>query len=257
VVNYVPSFRFDGKKIKDPSDFGTYAQFYAWMRGAVDSLAHIPSKFRIHIAQEAGADSVHVRFDLVAVDTAGTFTLQVAAIEDTNNIGVFGFKYIMRDLVPTGLGTATTLALGDSLHYEWSYAIPLGQTDLYTMIWLQDPNGKKILQSAHVPVEVSTAAPAGAIPPARIVLEPNAPNPFNPETTIRFRLGEAGEARLIVFDPAGRLVAELFSGPASAGGHTAVWNGLDRSGREAGSGVYFYRLEAGRASWTRSMVLIR
>jgi flagellar hook assembly protein FlgD len=91
----------------------------------------------------------------------------------------------------------------------------------------------------------------------RVVLEPNAPNPFNPATTIRFRLGEAGEARLTVFDPAGRLVAELFSGPASAGDHTTAWNGLDRSGREVGSGVYFYRLEAGRASWTRSMVLLR
>ncbi|RPJ45975.1 MAG: hypothetical protein EHM19_04720, partial [Candidatus Latescibacterota bacterium] len=78
-----------------------------------------------------------------------------------------------------------------------------------------------------------------------------------PETTIRFRLGDGGEARLAIYDPVGRLVTELFSGRAEAGEHSAVWDGRDRAGREAGSGVYFYRLDAESASWTRSMVLIR
>jgi hypothetical protein len=72
-----------------------------------------------------------------------------------------------------------------------------------------------------------------------------APNPFNPRTTIRFDLPVAGQARLSIYDLAGRLVRVLVEGEIPAGSHEAVWDGRDASGRAAPSGSYLARLVAG------------
>ena len=46
-VSYVPTFRFDGKRLRDPSDFGTYAQWYAYVWDVVDSLHGVPAPLQI------------------------------------------------------------------------------------------------------------------------------------------------------------------------------------------------------------------
>ncbi len=88
-------------------------------------------------------------------------------------------------------------------------------------------------------IQVTTGAIAA---PPRFSLEQNAPNPFNPSTTIRFALPEAGAASLSIYDVNGRHVRTLVDGDATAGTHDVVWDGRDGLGREAASGVYLYRL---------------
>jgi C1A family cysteine protease len=88
-------------------------------------------------------------------------------------------------------------------------------------------------------------------------LEPVHPNPFNPATTIRFTLPGAGDARLAVYDSAGRLVAVLADGPHEASDNTLEWRGVDGSGHHVASGVYFLRLESGGKTAVRKMVLVR
>ncbi len=83
------------------------------------------------------------------------------------------------------------------------------------------------------------------------------PNPFNPRTTIKFSLPRAGTVRLSVFDVAGRLVRTLIDGGMPLGGHEAVWDGRDASGREVGPGSYLARLEFGGRVETVRMGLIR
>jgi hypothetical protein len=92
--------------------------------------------------------------------------------------------------------------------------------------------------------------------PRVTVLHQNVPNPFNPTTTIRFDLAQAGRVELRVFDVAGRLVRTLASGVHEPGRHTMVWNGLDTGGRRVASGVYFYRLDAPEFVATRKLVLL-
>ena len=50
--NYVPSFRFEGRKSQDPSNFGTLDEWYAYFRAKVDTLSQVPSKFRIDIVDQ-------------------------------------------------------------------------------------------------------------------------------------------------------------------------------------------------------------
>lgn len=83
-------------------------------------------------------------------------------------------------------------------------------------------------------------------------LEHNAPNPFNPATTIRYSVGHDGaRVRLTVYDVTGRLVTVLADGAAAAGEHTSRWDGRDAQGRAVSSGVYFCRLTVD--AWTSSM----
>ena len=91
-----------------------------------------------------------------------------------------------------------------------------------------------------------------AATPNRVSLDPNYPNPFNPATSIRYRLDAASEVRLAVYDVTGRLVRVLEEGMRSAGEHEVRFDGAGLS-----SGVYLYRLEGGGFSETRKMSLIK
>ncbi|HOS65802.1 MAG TPA: FlgD immunoglobulin-like domain containing protein [Candidatus Latescibacteria bacterium] len=93
-------------------------------------------------------------------------------------------------------------------------------------------------------------------PPA-FSLSQNTPNPFNPSTTLRFGLPEAGHVTLAVYDVNGRLVRSLAAGRFEAGRHEVVWDGCDSNGRAVGSGVYLARLTASQGVVTRRMVLLR
>jgi flagellar hook assembly protein FlgD len=64
--------------------------------------------------------------------------------------------------------------------------------------------------------------------------------------------------RLEVYDVSGRLVARLIDGERRAAGLNNVeWNGRDVSGRSSASGIYIYRLTAGKETISRKMVLLR
>lgn len=89
-----------------------------------------------------------------------------------------------------------------------------------------------------------------------LTLLPNTPNPFNPQTTIPFDLSSSSHSTLRVFDSSGRVV-RVFESDLGPGRHAVEWDGRDRQGREVGSGVYFFRLEALGKAETRQAVLLR
>ena len=97
-----------------------------------------------------------------------------------------------------------------------------------------------------------------AMLPETLKLFCNYPNPFNPQTKIAYDLPGEATVTLNVFDASGRLVRELVDGEVlSAGRYETKWNGRNNAGRLVASGVYFYRLEAGPFSETKSMVLLK
>jgi FlgD Ig-like domain len=88
-------------------------------------------------------------------------------------------------------------------------------------------------------------------------LAQNEPNPFNPETTIRYTVPAAGNVTINIYDASGRLVRTLLDGSSPAGSHNVTWNGVDNHNSQVSSGVYFYRLTAGKFSETKKMVLLK
>ncbi len=88
----------------------------------------------------------------------------------------------------------------------------------------------------------------------------NHPNPFNPVTTIRFVVGQGladVPVRLTVFDARGHVVRQLVNDRRSAGAHEVVWDGRDDAGRQAGSGLYLYRLNVGETVLVNKMLLLK
>jgi len=92
--------------------------------------------------------------------------------------------------------------------------------------------------------------------PSRVVLEQNVPNPFNPSTTITFRLPARSAYRLTILDAAGRALRR-FEAQAAAGIVQVEWNGQDDRGHSLGSGLYFYKLETSGFEQTKKMLLIK
>jgi hypothetical protein len=94
-------------------------------------------------------------------------------------------------------------------------------------------------------------------PAMPLALEQNVPNPFNPVTEIRYYLPEAVDVRLEVYDISGRRVVALADGRQPKGWQSVRWEGTDAAGRPVASGVYFYRLRAGKEVVSKKMILLR
>jgi hypothetical protein len=98
----------------------------------------------------------------------------------------------------------------------------------------------------------------GLIIPQSYALYQNFPNPFNLPTTIRFDLPESARVRLAIYNTLGQRVRTLIDADLPARSlHETSWDGRDDGGREVASGVYFYRLDAGRFQKTRRMLLLK
>jgi flagellar hook assembly protein FlgD len=92
--------------------------------------------------------------------------------------------------------------------------------------------------------------------PTEYSLSQNFPNPFNPSTTISFRLPQAADWNLTVYNITGGLVRS-YSGSSAAGNVDVIWDGRTDDGSETASGIYLYRLDAGSFSQVRKMVLLK
>ncbi|GEM_PF-2404071 len=83
------------------------------------------------------------------------------------------------------------------------------------------------------------------------------PNPFRGHTVIKFALPAKERVTLDIYDINGRRITRLLNGKLNAGWHTVSWNGRDARGRKVKSGVYFYKLNAGKYRKTVKMLLVR
>ncbi|HMS35114.1 MAG TPA: DUF1028 domain-containing protein [Ignavibacteria bacterium] len=88
--------------------------------------------------------------------------------------------------------------------------------------------------------------------PQSYLLEQNFPNPFNPNTVIRYSLTENRFTELKVYDALGNEVTTLVSEDQNAGTYEVNWNATDFT-----SGVYYYRLNSGSFYQTRRMVFLK
>jgi hypothetical protein len=83
------------------------------------------------------------------------------------------------------------------------------------------------------------------------------PNPFNPQTRLKFTLAEAVVVELSVYDLHGGLVKTLAAQKFSVGEHVVIWDGRDNNGRTVSSGAYLARMKAGRFVQTHRLLLVR
>ena len=135
---------------------------------------------------------------------------------------------------------------------------------------LQDPTGSwavgqpapgnpALVTKPGDPTDFPTTTAVEALPGTAdaYALEGNYPNPFNPSTSIRFRLPVAGNVRLAVYNSLGARVRVLEDATMEAGVFSISWNGRDDAGRAVESGTYFVRLMAGEFNAVHRMLLVK
>ncbi|NOY59039.1 MAG: T9SS type A sorting domain-containing protein [Calditrichaeota bacterium] len=100
--------------------------------------------------------------------------------------------------------------------------------------------------------EIAKVNNVGAALPSRYNLEANYPNPFNPDTNIKYHLAAKGRVKLAVYDILGCEVAVLVDKMQKAGSYKIHWVADNLP-----SGIYVYRLQAGSTVKSRKMLLLK
>jgi hypothetical protein len=85
----------------------------------------------------------------------------------------------------------------------------------------------------------------------------NYPNPFNPGTTIGFYLPEVEVVTIAIYDIRGKRVRQLVNEKLDYGKHQIQWNGENDQNELVGSGIYFFKMTAGKKSFTKKMILLK
>ena len=85
----------------------------------------------------------------------------------------------------------------------------------------------------------------------------NFPNPFNPSTKIAFELPKLSHVKLMIYDIAGREVAQVVDADYPAGYTELTWNGINRNGSLVASGVYFYRINTDKWNKVMKMMMVK
>ncbi len=93
--------------------------------------------------------------------------------------------------------------------------------------------------------------------PLKYALYPNYPNPFNPSTVMRYQLAGNSDVRLAIYNLLGQEIRTLVNTRQPAGNYSVIWDGKDNRGIAVGSGVYFYRMTAGKFSAARKTLLLK
>ncbi len=84
----------------------------------------------------------------------------------------------------------------------------------------------------------------------------NHPNPFNPETSLRFTLAEDSFVSLKIYNIKGQAISQLLSENLREGQHSVLWDGTDHQNKPVPSGVYFFSAETeGKRQLHRIMLL--
>jgi hypothetical protein len=122
------------------------------------------------------------------------------------------------------------------LVYERSVGPQYNSRQLYYRIWRSD----------------LAASPHSTPLPTRFALYQSYPNPFNPQTEIKFDLPQQTRVELKIFNTLGRLITTLVDDIRPAGSYTVAWDGKNNA-----SGMYIYQLQAGNFTDSKKMMLIK
>lgn len=93
--------------------------------------------------------------------------------------------------------------------------------------------------------------------PTDYALSENFPNPFNPQTKIRYQLPQKGNVVLKVFNLLGQEIRTLVNEDKSAGFYEVQWDGTDNLGQGVSSGIYVYRIQAGDFIQTKKLAVLK
>lgn len=147
-------------------------------------------------------------------------------------------------------GTSENFVLWDSLLSQ-TFSFAVNKTVQAVSF---DPDNWILKQAQRVPLSVNEDNGATI---RAYHLAQNFPNPFNPQTGIRYELPEAALVEIAVFDVRGEKIRTLVRDKQPMGRYELTWDGKDEAGKARATGVYMLRLQAGAITLSCKMLLLR
>jgi hypothetical protein len=136
------------------------------------------------------------------------------------------------------------------------YSSPYGYTGEWPWGLLRETAATLGHLTLAMPTDVAEHA-TDSTQPETFILHQSFPNPFNPETTIRYELPTTSDVHLAVYNINGQLVKTLVDGTESAGAHAVTWNGQSNDGSALPNGMYVCRMNASRNVLQCKMMLMK
>ncbi|MBT7311615.1 T9SS type A sorting domain-containing protein, partial [bacterium] len=223
----------------DYDNDGDLDVYFATMTGGENKL------FRNDIADSSGNNWLHVdlyqpgSYNLRGVGSkVRVVTSEGQQIRFTNTGSGFLTQHSLTS--EFGLGTASSI---DTLEVTW----PNGT--------VQASTGLSVNQKLTIYYSENQVAVDGV--PSKTELGNNYPNPFNPMTTINFKLPARQHVKVSIYAIDGSLVRTLVDGVMEEGAHRVQFNGRDDRGAFIASGAYLYRMQTADKTSVRRMMLVR
>jgi hypothetical protein len=162
-------------------------------------------------------------------------------VDDTSNIG---FKFALSNIES---GEHRIKIKYNSDHYHRGRNLYIDKLVIYT----NDGGLLKSVNGGLAEEEVTVAIPE------TYDLTQNSPNPFNPDTYIKYQLPEDSHVLIKIFNTLGQEIKTLVNQDKTAGYYSVYWDGLDNNGNQVGSGIYLYQIRAGSFVCTKKMILLK
>ncbi len=175
------------------------------------------------------------------IPTIGTSFFNMPCLADLNNNGTL-------DLVGAGF---TAGGSNETNVYIWNTGINFNSSSIVNPVWQFNVRHNGVYDDNEVVSvnNINSEIPSG------FKLEQNFPNPFNPETVIRYSLTENRFVTLKVYDVLGNEVATLVNERKNEGNYNYH---LSTGNYQLPSGVYFYSLFLdGKSMQTKRMLLVK
>jgi hypothetical protein len=204
-------------------------------------------------AMEAGKD-----FNVWLLNDNKSF---VHIVDSSNNIGSPSYSYLDNPLTnnnPNADIFITSLLDNSSLYNDHVVGVWYDDAAQKWVLYNEDLTQHIIGAKYNVYVINSLGTPTSVDDennPVAVInfdLQQNYPNPFNPTTQIRFALAEQSQVTLKVYNILGKEITTLVNDVKGSGVHEVSFNGAGLA-----SGVYFYKLQTGKFTQTRKMILIK
>ena len=239
--------------LADSTFDGIYHSVFFVRAHGTDPLAHFETQPDSGYSIDNLEPSIPVGTKVVGITTEGDVTLAWDDPVDAD----FNYCEVFRSndanfTIPVMAGKTPETEFTDS-------GLPMGTT-VYYRLAVYDFAGNRSEYSEPLEVlvhPVGIEGAAGTTIPKAYSLDQNAPNPFNPNTTIRYGLPKTSFVDLVIYDMLGREVRRLVQEALPAGYHTVVWDGRNSHGLEVASGVYFYQIRSDDFREMKKMTLIK